>query len=224
MRKRILKTGLLAALLIALLVPLAHLLSGGQGDISANDAAHTVVPMLEMLAVSPTYCAVTEIEPIMELEDAWAVEDTRTESEAPLVTALENFGVPLAYDKNENTFYCSLGLKNGEEWPELKLTAPDASGVSICFSDDYTYDYCADAIAEGYSYELMAYTDTEYSYFYIVFTGLPVVSIRTQEEITLEEGHARFAIGSVDQGSLSCEGLVRLRGDKWIKNVTRENA
>ena len=61
MRKKLLKTGLLAAMLIALLVPLAHLLSSGQGDVSANDAAHTVVPILEMLAVSPTYCAVPTI-------------------------------------------------------------------------------------------------------------------------------------------------------------------
>ena len=44
MRKKLLKTSLLAAILIALLVPLAHLLSGGQGNVNANDAAHSVVP------------------------------------------------------------------------------------------------------------------------------------------------------------------------------------
>ena len=178
-----------------------------------------LLALMALLAcvIAGVVCVSSPLAPVVggpvEIEELWSIEDTREESWEPLVTALENFGVPLAYDKIENTFYCSLGLKNGEEWPELKLTAPDAPGVSICFSDDYTYDYCANAIAEGYSYELMAYTDTEYSYFYIVFTGLPVVSIRTQEEITLEEGYARFAIGSVDQGSLSCEGLVRLRGD-----------
>ena len=111
--------------------------------------------------------------------------------------------MPLAYDQYENTFYCTLGLENGETWPELHLTAPDAKGVSICFSDDYTYDYCADAIAEGYSYELMAYTDTHYSYFYIVFTGLPVVSIHTDAEITIDEAPARFAIGTAADGGLA---------------------
>ena len=149
----------------------------------------------------------------VEIEALWAIEDTREESESPLVTALENFGVPLGYDEAENTFYCTLGLENGEEWPELHLTAPDAKCVSICFSDDYTYDFCADAIAEGYSYELMAYNDTHYSYFYIVFTGLPVVSIHTDADITIEESLARFAIGTADSGGLSCESLVRLRGD-----------
>jgi len=149
----------------------------------------------------------------VEIETLWEIEDAREESETPLVTALENFGVPLAYDQYENTFYCTLGLENGETWPELHLTAPDAKGVSICFSDDYTYDYCADAIAEGYSYELMAYTDTHYSYFYIVFTGLPVVSIHTDAEITIDEAPARFAIGTAADGGLACESLVRLRGD-----------
>ncbi len=149
----------------------------------------------------------------VEIEALWAIEDTREESETPLVTRMENFGVPLAYDKDENTFYCTLGLENGEEWPELHLTAPGAAGVSLCFSDDYTYDGCADAIAEGYAYEMMAYSDTHYQYFYIVFTGLPVVSIRTQTQITIEEAPADFAIGTAQDGGLACESLVRLRGD-----------
>ena len=148
----------------------------------------------------------------VDIEELWAIEDTREESETPLVTALENNGVPLAYDREENTFYCSLGMENGEEWPQMKLTAPGARGVKICFSDDYTYDTCADAIAEGYSYELMAYTDTQYSYFYIVFTGLPVVAIDAPEEITLTKGNAHFAIGTAQEG-LACESQVRLRGD-----------
>ena len=149
----------------------------------------------------------------VEIETLWEIEDTREESEMPLVTALENNGVPLAYDQYENTFYCTLGLENGETWPEMHLTAPGAKGVSICYSDDFSYDWCSDAIAEGYAYELMAYNDTHYSYFYIVFTGLPVVSIHTQADITIEEAPARFAIGTADEGGLSCESLVRLRGD-----------
>ncbi len=149
----------------------------------------------------------------VEIEALWEIEDTREESEEPLVTALLNHGVPMAYEKNENTFYCSLGLENAEEWPELHLTVQNAPGVTVCFSDDYTYDYCMDAIAEGYSYELMAYNDTHYSYFYIVFTGLPVVSINTDQDITIQEDTAHFSIGTAQEGGLSCESLVRLRGD-----------
>ena len=61
-----------------------------------------------------------------DIETIWAIEDAREESGVPLVTALEMNGVPLAYDAAENTFYCTLGLEDGEAWPELRLTAPGA--------------------------------------------------------------------------------------------------
>jgi len=153
---------------------------------------------------------------VREIEELWAIEDARQESEAPLVTALQNHGAPLAYDKNENTFYCPIGLNHGENWPELYLTAPDADGISICFSDDYTYDSCAQAVAEGYSYELMAYSDTHYSYFYIVFTGLPMISIDASQEIGTSDVPAAFAMTSPEAGALAGPSRVHLRGDSGL--------
>lgn len=85
------------------------------------------------------------------LEYIWSIEDTRVESEKALVTRLLCNGVPAAYSLSENTFYCPLGLDNGEIWPQIRLTVPDAKGMTVCFSDDYTYDWCYEAIAEGYS-------------------------------------------------------------------------
>ena len=67
----------------------------------------------------------------------------------------------LGYDAGSDTFYCTLGMENGENWPELALSVQDAPGVTVCWIDDYAYDFCADAIREGYRYELLAYTDTE---------------------------------------------------------------
>ncbi len=61
--------------------------------------------------------------PYVEIETLWAIEDARMESEEPLVTALSNHGVPLAFDEQKNTFYCTLGLDQGIEWPQLQLTA-----------------------------------------------------------------------------------------------------
>lgn len=117
-----------------------------------------------------------------EIEELWEIEDEREESVEPLVTALENHEVPLAFDRESNTFYCTLGLENGAEWPELHLTAPGArKGTAICFADDYTYDWCDEAIREGYAYQLMAYTDSEYAYFNLVFTGLPLVMLKAGE-------------------------------------------
>ena len=45
------------------------------------------------------------VAPPAEIEDIWAIEDAREESDKPLVTRLHNNGVPLAYDRGNNTFY-----------------------------------------------------------------------------------------------------------------------
>lgn len=120
------------------------------------------------------------VAPVVEIEEIWAIEDARSESETPLVTALTNHGVPLAYDALENTFYCTLGMDNGDEWPDIHLSAPEGKGVQLVFVDDYSYDSCVDAIRDGYAYQVMAYTDEEFAYFDLVFTGLMQVCMQTQ--------------------------------------------
>ena len=66
-----------------------------------------------------------------EIEVLWDIEDARQESDKPLVTALENHGVPLAYSEAENRFYCTLGLETGDDWPQLHLTAPGAKYTAV---------------------------------------------------------------------------------------------
>ena len=227
MRKKLLKTSLLAALLIALLVPLAHLLSIGQGDAEANDAAHSVVPMLEMLAVSPTYCAVTEVEPVMELEDAWAVEDTRTESETPLLAGMRNGDHEMGYDEASRTFYCTIGMETGDEWPELALFAQQAAGVDglrVAWIDDYAYDFPADSVRDGWRYELLAYTDEAYEYIGVVFTGLPIVSMRVHggaEALGEEYIPARLAVSGAGYEGVNSGAMVHLRGGGFVKEYPK---
>ena len=147
-----------------------------------------------------------------DIEVLWEIEDTRTESKEPLVTAMENHGVPLAYDRENNTFYCTLGMENGDAWPELHLTVANAGGVNVLFSDDYTYDWCDEAIRKGYSYELMAYTDKEYSYFNIVFTGLPLICIDVDQEITDEDAPAFVNMSVYGDQAVSTSARIHRRG------------
>ena len=166
-----------------------------------------------VMFASPYDAPVAGYVPIKEL---WAIEDERRESDAPLVTALTCNGAPLAYDAQENTFYCTLGLEHGEEWPQLRLSVPGAQGVTVCFADDYEYDRCADAVREGYSYELMAYTDSEYAYFNLVFTGLPLLCIETEGEIGGKDAQtvASVSISNWSEETALCaNALVNLRGD-----------
>lgn len=151
------------------------------------------------------------VAPVMEIEEIWAIEDARMESGVPLVTMLENHGMRLGYDAQENTFYCPIGLETGDEWPDMHLTAPGAKGVRLAFADDYTYDWCSDALQGGYAYQIIAYTDTAFSYAQIVFTGLPIVTLAVGDEITYEDTPAQVTMASPG-GSVNTRAITHLRG------------
>lgn len=146
------------------------------------------------------------------IEEIWDVEDARMESEKPLVTKLANHGIPLAYDAAQNTFYCTLGMGNQDTWPELYLTAPGRKDVQLTFVDDYSYDWCDEAIRKGYAYELMAYTDQAYGYFNIVFTGLPLLSITASEEITTQDSAAFVDMSAYGEQAVSTHARIHRRG------------
>ena len=114
-----------------------------------------------------------------EAEELWAMEDERTESGEPLILRMTCDGRPLAYDAESGIFYCTLGMNQGEQWPQMDLRAEGAQGISVCFADDYSWDSCRDAIGEGYAYRLFAWTEDAFSYASIVFTGLPTAVMTT---------------------------------------------
>ena len=173
-----------------------------------------MLALLALIALVIVYASpyAPVVQPVMDIEEIWAIEDTREESETPLVTALELSGMPLARDAEANRFYCTLGLDHAEEWPQMHLTAPGAKGVSIVFVDDYSYDWCSDAIRDGYGYQLMAYTDTAYHYFEIVFTGLPQLSIKTSGELTREDSPVTVSAAGYGEAPLAATGRIHLRG------------
>ena len=156
------------------------------------------------------------VEPVMELEEIWAIEDMRRESDVPLVTALENNGIPLAYDVQMNTFYCTLGLGHEDQWPDIHLTAPGAKGVKLIFVDDYSYDWCFDAICEGYPYQVMAYTDEEFWYFDLVFTGLTQVCIESDVVLSKVDAPARVSV-ITPEGALTSSARTHYRGGVTAK-------
>ncbi len=126
------------------------------------------------------------IEPLRPIEEIWDLEDARRESTSALVTRLERDGVPLGYDEENNTFFCPIPL-DSEEWPSLSLRAPGVPGLRMCFADDYLYDSPADALAGGVAYRVFAYTEKEFSYFSLVFTGMTQISIFGDESLFGDE-------------------------------------
>jgi len=156
------------------------------------------------------------VEPVTDIEAIWAIEDARTESEGPLVTVLANHGVVMGYDRGSNTFYCPIGLDHGDEWPDIHLTAPEAEDIRLVFVDDYTYDWCDEAVSEGYSYEVMAYTDTEYSYFNLVFTGLMQVCMDAETALGKEDRPVEVSVCAPGE-MLQSHGRTHYRGGITIK-------
>ena len=163
--------------------------------------------------------------PVREIEEIWAIEDEREESEEPLVTQLFCNGAEAAYDAESNTFYCTLGLENGEEWPKIKLTTAKnvGGGLTLCFVDDYAYDACADAIRDGYAYQIMAYTDEAYSYSDVVFTGLPILSLHTAEEITTEDTPAVLNLAFGNGERLEANARAHLRGNASLVRLDKHS-
>jgi len=163
------------------------------------------------------------VEPVREIEEIWAIEDARTESSVPLVTRLENHGQRLGYDAGSNTFYCTLGMGHESDWPQIHLTAPDAKDVQLVFVDDYSYDWCADAISDGYAYQILAYTDTEFAYTQIVFTSLPIVTLTAGEAITAHEDvPADVTVSWAGEAPLDTTGRAHRRGATSL-NKTPKN-
>ena len=224
-KRRLAGTAAAVALLLLCMWPAARLLSAWTDGGEANDAAHRVEPVLALLAQSPLRLAQTAVEPMIEIEQAWAIEDARLESDAALVAGMRNGGHELGYDSASRTFYCTLGV-GLEAWPELALHAQPADGAQnlrVAWIDDYSFDDPAGAIRDGYRYELLAYTDEAYAYFGLVFTGLPVVTLETPSGQTIGDAYAPARVGVVDgdRGALESGAMVHLRGGGYDKGLDK---
>lgn len=219
-RRRLIITLLCVLLLVAAMAPVAHQLTG---MLAAQQEANE-----ELLAMHVAHSAHLEagygapVLPMIDIEDAWALEDTREESLEPLVTAMYNGGAALGWDKEYRTFYCTLGM-DSEDWPELSLTAAGEENVQVAWIDDYTYDWRTDALAEGYSYELIAYTESAYEYIYVVFTGLPIVTLHAGQEIGDTYIPCRTTVSGAGYDAIDSAALTHTRGGGFYKGIDKES-
>lgn len=219
-RRKIIAGAAGVLLLVALLFPLARLLSLGQEESRADN--NWIADMYAWQNAYEKESVSTTVEPMMEIEDIWAIEDEREEAESALIFEMKNGMDALGYDAKNQTFYCSIGM-DGEEWPQLSLQARGVPGVRLAWVDDYTYDFCRDAVREGYRYELLAFTDTEYIYMGIVFTGLPLVVLHTQTGCPIGDEYApvRVNISSAEYETLDSVALAHLRGGNCEKPIEK---
>lgn len=217
-RRKLLATLAIMLALVALMTPLVMRLTREIAQQRAQDEA--ILSMHIEHAAQMEASKGDAVQAMINMEDAWAIEDTREESEQPLVRAMYCGNDALGFDRDSRTFYCTLGLDGGD-WPEITLTAKGESGVQVAWIDDYTYDWREDAIAEGYAYELIAYTPTQYEYVYVVFTGLPIVSLHAGQEIDSTYIPCRTTISAAGYDAVDSASLVHTRGGGFYKGIDK---
>lgn len=227
MRRKLITTCVLVAALLVVLLPVTQLMEKAK-DHADRSAEALVQPILnihhQVMADQEAVCV--PVGALIELEEAWEIEDTREESEVPLVTAMLNGGDVLGFDYAQNTFYCTIGMENDEAWPELSLQARNVpEGLRIRLIDDYTYDWCADAIRDGYRYEMIAYTESQYSYFGIVFTGLPMVTLHVKDGVELTDEYVPMRVSVAANGYEPVEsaGQIHTRGGGFKRLIDKKS-
>ena len=218
-RRKLVCAACAVVLLTLALAPAARRMGGHDGADAAKRAA--IAQALDGYGAYLRGAPAVEVEPLADMETVWAIEDAREEAPAPLVTAMYNGGDELGRDAQSGTFYCTLGMDGGEAWPELALRARGEAELRVVWVDDYSYDFCGDAIAEGYAYELLAYTPTQYAYIRVVFTGLPIVTLHAQHAITADDTPARATVAAAGYAPVSEAALVHLRGGGYQKVIDK---
>lgn len=109
-----------------------------------------------------------------------------------ILTDLRFNQVSLVQDVDTATFYLPLNMEE-ELWEPGEITSgqPD---VEILFEKSFTGEDKQKAIREGTRFEFLAVQGGRYRSYYLVFTGLPIVSIETAETAETEVfgGSIRF--------------------------------
>lgn len=96
-----------------------------------------------------------------------------------ILTDLRFNQVSLVQDVASGTFYLPLDMEQ-EQWEDGELTSGQ-SEVTLLFAEDFSRVDKQTAIAQGKAYEFLAVKGNTYRSYYLVFTGLPIISIETEE-------------------------------------------
>lgn len=212
---------MLVLLMTALLVPLERMLSKG-ADTPLDHKQAAIARALEIEEERRALHAPTSVQPAAEnIEDIWAIEDARTEAEAPLVRWMYRGEEALGYDEESRTFYCTLGMDTGDDWPEIALSVLGDEELEAVWLDDYSYDWCGDAIRDGYRYELLAYTQDQFEYVGVVFTGLPLVTMNVEGELGRQDMPGWATVAAPGYAPVNTAMIVHERGGGYTKPVNK---
>ncbi len=110
--------------------------------------------------------------------------ETCTQAPEPFFGELAFSGEKLPFDRNTSTFYLPLNMETSA-WETGTITSL-APEVEILFAEDFTREEKQEAIREGKTFRFYAVRGGEYQVCSLAVTGLPVVSIETEETADTE--------------------------------------
>lgn len=124
---------------------------------------------------------------------------TLEDTEEELLTKLLFAGEELPCDRETGTFYLPVDM-DSKEWEAGAFTSAE-KGVKVYLLDNPLEDEKEISVREGKRYRLLAVRDGACREYAVVFTGLPILSIETNEEIRYEEvyGTMRFLLADAKE-------------------------
>lgn len=128
------------------------------------------------------------VSPVMS-EEIW---EEKTRVERFEFGSLMCNGIQVPVDYIEKTFYVPIDMES-DEWETLEFTSGNPE-YQILFSEDFTQYDKKELIAEGTDIKFLVYNDTEFSTYHLIFTGLPMIDISTEEGIENQKEIAGNAV------------------------------
>lgn len=100
-------------------------------------------------------------------------------------TALLCNGIRVPFDEETNTFFVPLDMEE-EAWEKLEFTSGQPE-YQVLFSEDVTSREKQEVIASGVAFSLMVFDEQHWGAYSVVFTGLPIIDLSTNEGFYAEE-------------------------------------
>ena len=112
-------------------------------------------------------------------EKSVELKNTLTEMEELGFTALLCNEIRVPFDENTNTFFVPLDMRN-DQWEKMTFTSGQAE-FEILFAEDVTKQQKQQFIETGKKIELTVYDSQYWSTYFVVFSGLPIIDLATNE-------------------------------------------
>ena len=107
------------------------------------------------------------------------VKSTLTEKSELDFTALLCNEIRVPFDDATNTFYVPLDMESSD-WEKLEFVSGQPEFL-VAFEEDVTLKDKKELIASGEKIDLIVYDQEVWSNYYVVFSGMPIIDLATNE-------------------------------------------